>query len=215
MENSILRNIKNISRIALYSICVGIAAMIAMTLFQVLLDGDDMYEYIKDNLKFYFVYMCIFSVFVFNMRLSTTDAPIILSFCSRRKDYLTGKYAVNAVIIVILLVINLCIDIYNGGDKSDSMIFTVSALAALYGVINILDMVITKYGLVGYMIFIFGFVFFVGIIAFLLTNLVIGGVDILVKLRSMRVVILAAALIFMVISIILESRIVMKSDIKR
>ncbi|MDE5781769.1 MAG: hypothetical protein K2I03_09920 [Lachnospiraceae bacterium] len=215
MENSILRNIKNISRIALYTISIGIAAMIAITLFQVLLDGDDMYEYIKDNLQFYYMYICIFSVFLFNLRLSMTDAPIILSFCSRRKDYLTGKYAVNAVIIATLLVINLCIDIYKGGDRFNSMIFMVSSLAALFGVMNILGIVITKYGVIGYMIFIFGFGFFGGIIAFLLKDSIIGEVDILANLRSMRVVILAAALTFMVISVIMENRMVMKSDIKR
>ncbi|MBD5134391.1 MAG: hypothetical protein HDT39_00300 [Lachnospiraceae bacterium] len=218
MENSIVRNIKNISRIALYTISIGIAAIIAITLFQVLLDGDDMYEYIKDNLQFYYFYICTFAVFVFNLRLATTDASIILTFCSRRKDYLAGKYAVNAVIIVILLAINLCIDIYNGGVKYNSMILAVSALAALFGFINILSIIITKYGFIGYIIFIFVVSFSVGVIAFLLTltmgitgfllTLTIGGID-------MRGVMLAAALTFMVISIIMESRMVMKSDVKR
>lgn len=212
MDNSILRNVKNISRIALYTISIGIAALTAITLLNGLLDGYGVYGYIKENLQFYLNYMCIFSMFMFNITLSMTYAPIILSFCSRRRDYLTAKYLINAVLIVILLGIKLCMDIYKGGYKSNSMILTASALAALFGVANILGIVITKYGRIGYIIFVFICGICGGVIGFLISAAETGLFS---KLISMGAAVLPAALVFMVISMVMESRIVMKSDIKR
>lgn len=214
MDNSILRNIKNISYVALWTMVIGILALGGFTLFQALLDGGGFSYIIEENLQFYFIYFCAFGVFMFNLRLSVTDCPLILSFNSRRRDYLTAKYVVNAVIFAALIVIRLCLDIYNGEYKAGSIIMVAAILAVIYGVVNILCIVVTKYGRVGYTIFVLVCGLAAGLLGFFVSANE-TGLDISFDVIGAGGIMLVAAFVFMIISMVIESRMIMKYDVKR
>lgn len=212
MENSLLRNVRNISRLALYTISIASITLMAIILFQVVMGAEDIADFTKERIQFYYMYMCLFSIFVFNVRLSVIDSSIIMSFCSRRKDYLAARYLVNAVIIAVLLVIKLFMDIYNGGYKEVNMVLTAAAIAALFGAVNILGIVINKFGMIGYIIFLLVCGFIGGFTSVILSE---DGIGMISEFVGNGMAFLAVSIVFMAISIVAEARVLLNSDIKR
>ncbi len=152
MGESVKTNVKGMSRIAFKVFCMGMICAAIILIFGIL--GGNGLEEIKYELNFVTGYVNMFIILVFGVTLSTYYIKVVLSFGSTRKGYFIGKNICNIILIAVAIILDILAYAVSDSLKMKTIVLLFAMMFFLTGAGNLIGIVITKYGMKGYIAFV-------------------------------------------------------------
>lgn len=212
MENAIMRNVKNtafvVGRTCLMALVLGV-----LLVFLFSLGEADFCEGIVKNLDLFGIYVSMMLIFAVSLNITMMYMPVVLSFPSRRKDFLVVKCGMSVAVIIVLSLVISVISSSSGKFRLNQTLLTIAGLVMLSVISNVCGIIIMKFGMAGYMIFIFVCGFIGGICGFLSEAVFAPKKSI--DWTIVGIVAVAVSILLFILFEVVEWKIISKYEVKR